>query len=646
MLRDPQYHIDADGTILSEDTNDVYFSRAGGLEESRYVFIEGNDLPARFTKAECFVIGETGFGTGLNFLATWECWHNANKPEGARLEYISLELAPFSKESLSEIYAQFPDELQPLAKRVLAAYPLRVPGYHRLELSKDIALTLIFGAAEQALKQLRVGADAWFLDGFAPAKNPDMWSTSVCRYLAENTKEGGTFSTFTAARVVRDGLAHAGYKVAKIKGFGRKRDMLIGRLPKARERRLKKPWFHYPPARLSSADAIVIGGGIAGCSAAYSLAKRGLRVTLLEREGGVGRGASGNRAGVFYPVIAKDWSPPMRFYLQALSYIYREFGDWLIRPETEANLCGVLRLRKQDEDLQYLKDVHDKLACLDSVIQWVDNQQASELAGVPLEEGGLFFPHAGWVNVPEFCDFLCSQPNITKQFDAEVMSIEGSGKGWKAKGRNGETLAESAIAVIATAHDAARLLPDMPLGLQSVKGQTSFVNQSVESASQRVVLCQKGYVTPALGQLHVTGSTYEHTDDISVTNASHNSNLNQLAKVSAAYKGCAVANGWSGVRTTTTNRLPLAGQVPEADLFQQQYKDVLRKSHPPSHMPPNYAKGLFLSVAHGSRGLLSAPLIAEDIAARVTAGMPVLPADITDLLHPARTLFSQLQQEK
>lgn len=218
-------------TPVSEVFGDVYFSKDNGLAESRYVFLENNFLPQRWKSFEGgeFTILETGFGTGLNFMVTWLLWQQSRSAD-LKLHYISIEKFPLTREDIEKALSFWP-ETAPLAQNLLSEYPVLSQGKHVIDFMIDrVKLTLIFADVADALDGLDNKVDCWFLDGFAPGKNPQMWQENLYSNMARLTDHGGTFATFTAAGIVKRGIAGAGFDVEKVKGFGRKREMLRGRV--------------------------------------------------------------------------------------------------------------------------------------------------------------------------------------------------------------------------------------------------------------------------------------------------------------------------------------------------------------------------------------------------------------------------------
>ena len=371
---------DENGQPISSLYSDVYFSRASGIEESRYVFLQHNHLPERWAtladdRPGCFTIAETGFGTGLNFLVAAELWLNT-APKNWRLHFVSVEKFPLSRTDLEKALALWP-ELGELAGELRDSYPPQTPGFHRLQLyGGRIQLTLLFGEAAEMFEKLkgtdhplwrRTGnptVDAWFLDGFAPSKNPDMWTERLFDVIADLSENDTTVATFTAAGIVRRGLWEVGFEIEKAKGFGHKRDMLRGRIataptavqpeeelqPATHNAPAEAPWhLNTNPCSLST-HAVVIGGGIAGCTAAQALAIRGWQVTLIERHSALAGEASGNPQGITYPKFSKQDSPLSRYGLYSLGYASRFYRPFWQQEESNCDQgycgqqCGVLLL--------------------------------------------------------------------------------------------------------------------------------------------------------------------------------------------------------------------------------------------------------------------------------------------------------------
>lgn len=209
------------GIPKSSRYDDPYFSKENGLAETRHVFLKGNDLPKRFNQN--FQVAELGFGTGLNLLATWQLWRDTN--QSGRLCFTSFEMSPMHIADMEKALSQFPS-LADLSAALLKALKHSGP----ILTFDDLKLEIIYGDANQALPAWSNRADAWFLDGFSPAKNPELWNSELLHAVATHTNPHGTFATYTSAGHVRRGLNDAGFTTKRIAGYGRKRHMSIGTL--------------------------------------------------------------------------------------------------------------------------------------------------------------------------------------------------------------------------------------------------------------------------------------------------------------------------------------------------------------------------------------------------------------------------------
>jgi tRNA U34 5-methylaminomethyl-2-thiouridine-forming methyltransferase MnmC len=219
------------GSPYSPIYGDIYHSVVGSVAQAQYVFLQGNSLPARWQGRPVFTVLETGFGMGINFLSTWAAWR-ADSSRGGHLHFVSIEKHPFAASDLRLTHAATIDDapVAVLAHTLADAWPALTPGTHTLAFDNgQVTLTLIFGDAVTILPALDLRADAFYLDGFAPAKNPELWTPSVFESLGALANEGATFSTYTSAGDVKRALLHAGFEYKKVPGFGWKRAMLIGK---------------------------------------------------------------------------------------------------------------------------------------------------------------------------------------------------------------------------------------------------------------------------------------------------------------------------------------------------------------------------------------------------------------------------------
>ncbi len=656
----PRAHLDwrsDDGGMSAPHSSafdDVYFSRHDGRAETEHVFLEANRLPERFRawpEGRPFVIGETGFGTGLNMLCAWACF-DAHAPDHARLHLVSTELYPLERRDLARALEAWPD-LAGRAAALLAQWPEPVSGVHRLWLDKRVTLDLHFGDTTERLRCLDGRVDAWFLDGFAPARNPDMWQPTLFAAMAARSRPGATFATFTCAGVVKRGLAAAGFAWRKVPGFGRKREMLAGEIldPPADERRRATPWFT-PPAPGPGQRVAVIGGGIAGTSVAAALARRGVPVTLIDREA-PGAGASGNRQGMLYVKLAAETNDQSRCYLAGLLHSRR----WLDALDPDGTLwhpCGVLQLATGPREAKRQARFLDNHPLPESVVRAISSAQASQLAGIPVESDGLEYPLAGWVRPDALCRRLAATPGVTLQ-RGEVHDITATPEGWRLSMTvdEGASELEADQVVIATASLANGFAQTAELPLQPVRGQVSSLTLPEGAPAPNRVICAGGYVAPPLeGQLTFGATFRPNETDARVSDADHRTNRDELTRTLPGYAAALEASGASldattlegraAVRAASPDKTPYAGPVPDAAAWREAYAVLAKDATRIPDIAGQHHPGLWISTAHGSRGLASAPLCAEVIASRICDEPMPLEAPLVDHLHPGRRLIRDL----
>lgn len=300
-------------TPAAADFGDIYFSVDGGLRESQNVFLAACDLPNAWLSSQIYTIGELGFGTGLNFLATWQLWEKTSGP--GHLHFVSVEKYPFSTAQLTKALQHFP-QISDLTTRLIDLWPGRVKGLHRLELAPNVTLTLVHDDIEAALSSLSATVDAWYLDGFSPSKNPDMWSPKIIKTIAQHSRDGTRLASFTVAGSVRQALTDAGFEVSKKKGFGRKRHRLEAVFVTDNERGASEA--DKPANRPLS--PIIIGGGIAGASVCRAFLRHGIHPLIIEASKTLDRAASGNAAALIKPRFDLQDRPESRFFLS--SYLF------------------------------------------------------------------------------------------------------------------------------------------------------------------------------------------------------------------------------------------------------------------------------------------------------------------------------------
>ncbi len=664
-----------DGSPYSTEFGDIYYTRGGGRSEVEHVFLAGNDLPVRWSGGD-FSIAETGFGTGLNFLVAAERWL-ARVPAPAVLYYLSVEKHPLSRDDLARVLALRGDD-SAIATELLAHYPPPVAGGHRLTLAGGrIQLSLWFGDAAQQLAAVRAaalpgfetedcrGIDAWFLDGFAPARNPQMWSEDLFAQVAALSRMDTTFATFTAAGAVRRGLQAVGFRVRRVPGYGTKREMLRGAFvgrdepesafptpdgeSQRRRRRGETPWDLGAGYQGRSDRGIaVVGAGIAGCTTAWALAERGLRVCVFDG-GGIATGASGNPQGIVFPRLAAVDSPFARINLAALLHARRFYqSHWAAG--VGQNL-GVLILPRHAGEARQLKNLASHFP--DGVARYLSGPDVAETAGVPLDaSAGLLLPGLGWLPPAELCRRLLDHPDI--QFVRQhVEQLVPQGDGWWLMDDAGGKLGRFAQIVLATGAAPGIIAATAMLPLRVMGGQLTGCPATPASQRLRVPVCGQGYLAPACNGFHSLGATYRpDSRALTIDPLEHQANLRGIENTDAALAAAlgnppdAMLTGRVGLRAVTPDYLPVVGPVPEAEHFLETFAPLRRDARAALPRRGHYWSGLYVNSGYGSRGLSYAPLCAALLADLMGGHPRALARDLVRALSPARFLIRDLQRRR
>ncbi|MEX5543003.1 bifunctional tRNA (5-methylaminomethyl-2-thiouridine)(34)-methyltransferase MnmD/FAD-dependent 5-carboxymethylaminomethyl-2-thiouridine(34) oxidoreductase MnmC [Pseudomonas poae] len=640
---------DDQGRPHSRVFDDVYFSDQSGLEETRYVFLEQNRLQERFAALPAggrLVIGETGFGTGLNFLCAWQLFEQ-HAVAGARLHFVSVEKYPLSHADLQRALALWP-QLAPFAEQLLAHYVAIHQGFQRLVLDNGrVTLTLLIGDALEQLPQLDAQIDAWFLDGFAPAKNPDMWTAELFAELARLAAPGSTISTFTSTGWVRRLINAAGFKMKRTPGIGHKWEILRGEFlgwpletPAAPG---IKPWFARPAPVLGERKALVIGAGLAGCATAASLAARGWQVSLLERHDALAQEASGNPQGVLYLKLSAHGTALSQMILAGFGYTRRVLEH--LQRGVAWDGCGVLQLAfdaRETERQAQLAEAFDP-----GLLHLLDREQAQARAGVALAHGGLFFPAGGWVHPPALCAWQARREGVGVLTHHEVLDLRQVDGRWQAWA--GERLLDEAPVVVLAGAAEVQRFADLPL--KRIRGQITSLAQTAESQSLATVVCAEGYVAPPRLGEHTLGASFDFkSDDLTPTAAEHAGNLELLKGISVDLAqrlhvdslDPATVQGRAAFRCTSPDYLPIVGPLAEAARFDQAYASLRKDARQVPDVACPWLDGLYVNSGHGSRGLITAPLSAELLAAWLDNEPLPLPRNVAEACHPNRFALRNL----
>ena len=656
VLPHAQLDWDDQGRPYSRVFDDVYFSDKSGLDETRYVFIEQNRLAERFAalpEGGRLVIGETGFGTGLNFLCAWQVFEQ-HAAADARLHFVSVEKYPLSPADLQRALALWP-ELKVFADQLLEQYVAIHQGFQRLTLDNGrVTLTLLIGDALEQLPQLDARIDAWFLDGFAPAKNPDMWTAELFAELARLAAPGASISTFTSTGWVRRLLNAAGFKMKRTPGIGHKWEILRGEYlgwpSETPAPALNKPWFARPAPLTGERQALVIGAGLAGCASAASLAARGWQVTVLERHDDIAREASGNPQGVLYLKLSAHGTALSQMIVSGFGYTRRLLEH--LQRGRDWDDCGVLQLAFNAKEAE--RQVQLAAAFPADLLHLLDQPEAQAVAGIGLAQGGLFYPEGGWVHPPALCQWQAAHPQIqllTHHDALELRNVEGRWQAW-----DGERLLASApVVVLAGAAEIQRFPESAGLPLKRIRGQITRLAQTPQSQALSTVVCAEGYVAPARLGEHTLGASFDFkSDDLTPTTAEHLGNLAMLEEIShdlverleIEHLDPEHLQGRAAFRCTSPDYLPIVGPLADTQAFAEAYAALGKDARQVPDVECPWLDGLYVNSGHGSRGLITAPLSGELLAAWLDDEPLPLPRSVAEACHPNRFALRRLIRGK
>ncbi|WP_340679421.1 bifunctional tRNA (5-methylaminomethyl-2-thiouridine)(34)-methyltransferase MnmD/FAD-dependent 5-carboxymethylaminomethyl-2-thiouridine(34) oxidoreductase MnmC [Paraglaciecola sp.] len=657
------------GTPFAEKFDDLYFSDSLGLEETQHVFLHHNHLPQRWIdwpKAQ-FVIAETGFGTGLNFLVTLALYaqlHAQGSITDFKLHFLTVEKYPLKKADLTQALTLYP-QLNQFSQELIEQYPINIAGCHRLEfMAGKVTLDLWLGDVHDVLPQWSAGehgiVDSWYLDGFAPSKNPEMWTADLFTQMARVAKQDCTYATFTAAGMVKRGLLEAGFSVEKQPGHGKKRHNLRGHLLSKSPMVWPKPYYNRASAYLISAShrktaqpkIAIIGGGLAAANCAYALSRRGLKSDIYCQDTELAQSASGNHQGAIYPHLNSEANTASQFH--ALAYWYAtQFYQRLHRVAASSadhsfahQWCGVIQVAFNDKVLQRQQKLVEQGVWSEELVRWLNPTEASKIANIELPYTGLFYPHGGWLNPPELVNSLVKQAGSSIYCGKKLSTMTHSPQGWQLSfSDHSQTQAD--IVLVATGSEFANIEQLARLPLKGVRGQVEHIATTEELNPLSTVICHKGYLTPALNKFHALGSSYvkdDHGTDYRLTEQNTNLTLHKKALNLSSWAQNIVgqSQGRAAIRCSTADHLPMVGAVPDYVNQQQRFHDLYKalpaQQYPVAKDYPN----LYMLNGLGSRGLTTAPLLAEVLASQICAEPLPLPVSILDTLNPNRFLIRSL----
>lgn len=645
-------------TPVSDQFDDIYFSTQDGLAESQYVFQEGNQLWQKWQthQSPAFIIAETGFGTGLNFLAVVEKFQQFRtefpNSKVERLYFISFEKFPLTSAQLAEVHRNYP-QFAKFSENLTACWQPRQTGCQRYHFD-NIYLDIWFGEMAENLPQLgdlyTSTIDAWFLDGFSPNKNPEMWNEHLYQQMFRLTKNGGTFATFTASSNVRRGLQAAGFEVYKRKGFGKKREMLWGEKPLNSE--VQPPLFPYFYAKneREQKDIAIIGGGVASLFLALSLLEKGKKVTLYCKDEMPAMNASGNLQGAIYPQLSDDDERNVRFYIHSFDYALQRLAQLKQEVEFEHNLSGVVLYAYNEKTEKKLFKIAEQTDD-ETLFKLSSARELSEKLGLPVPNGGALIPQGGWLSPVELVrnGFVYLQSkglNIVLNHKVENLEfVEGNWQ-WQTEGK---TFRHQTV-VLANGHTLNDFSQANGIPLYPVRGEVSQIPTTESLQKLKCVLCYDGYLTPiSKSGTHCVGAS--HIRDNAQTHFSLTEHQENIAKLQQNMTAC----DWTqsidysenlakvGIRAALRDRVPMVGAVHHFEAQKTQYANLynqLRRKQAVENAQ-TFAN-LYLVNGLASRGLTTAPLLGEMLASLISNEPVPISEDIWHNLSPNRTWIRKL----
>ncbi len=685
---------------ISADFNDCYYSLDGGLAEAEYVFLEGNQLPQRWREIKnsddrlvrSFHLCELGFGTGLNFCATVKSFLE-EAAENISLCYLACEKYPLSTEQIERALTVFP-AISPYYEELLRSYSLlpAMKGFQRLVLQGGrVLLTLFFGEASSMCCQINsaIGIEAWFLDGFAPAKNPSMWQPEIFEQMARLSSSEATFATFSVAGVVRRRLEQNGFLVKKRAGFGRKREMLTGKMAAsstteneaypAIKNSLLYPKKSYQKnltkikrdlSRQGLLKAAVIGGGLAGSAVAEALARRGFQVWLIEQNSSLAQGASAQPVAILQPLITKKPTTHSRLIMQGYHYMLHHLE----------RMYQLKRLKKADQkrsnwqngvlQLAPTEELQERfqlgtLSLPPTVARPVDREEATALSALECSCGGVYFPKGCALSPVEICRANCAQRGIEQLFRRKVRApfFESRSKLWKVYDRAGRLIVDAPFVILANAFDVLQFELCRKLPLRRVRGQSFALPKALCHQEPGSIISGDVYLIAGEAETHFVGATFEPWNNNPIPEPEQNCYLfkkltNYLPRLIPDPTLELPLSSTSGLPLNSTSRLPLnptsdlvIDQVSGEKPISQDYKKKICPQLFPTrvcfrittadHLPAtgrlnSWPPGLFISVAHGSRGLIYTHLCAEILAAQICQEILPVEEELALALSPQR----------
>jgi tRNA 5-methylaminomethyl-2-thiouridine biosynthesis bifunctional protein len=639
------------GELYSEIYEDIYWSKEGGLAEKEYVFLNGNSVSEKWLEKENYNILELGFGAGLNFLSTWRLWNSTSSPN-SWLSFFSIEKHPIPINILEDILSDFP-EINNLSSKLIPRLSNLQSGFNLIIFPESrISLTIGVGDVLDILKDYSGQVDAFFLDGFSPQKNPDMWSEKVFQRLSQIGKNNSTFSTYSSSTLVRENAVKAGFEIEILPGFAVKKRMLKGVLVKKEIQEgslndIYKPTYNKFP---SKSKVCIIGGGLAGCNLARAFSKRGFKSDIYEKNSSIASEASGNPAGIFSPVIAMEKTTFASLANQGFTALFNEIKQLeKMGYSIEWKQIGVHDARYDESEIEKFQKGISLLGIGNELVELSDKEYTISSNQNKFTARGFYFNQSAWINPKSLCNALLdsSKENVNIFLNTKIDKIEKSENEWKVFS-NGKELSEIYdIVVFANSYQVDLSPYTSWIQLQKLRGQICYIDPTNMPVNfDSIIIHPNGYVNP-IGDMTIVGSTYDTIDDPNVDPKLNEKILTALSSFTPgiSWENEKIIGAKIGFRAKAADQLPIAGQLPLYDDLLQDYKHIW-KSRQKFYPTAKIESGLFILSGLGSHGFIFSHILAEYIASIANGEPSPIPEINSAAVHPARFIIRDLIRRK
>jgi tRNA 5-methylaminomethyl-2-thiouridine biosynthesis bifunctional protein len=622
--------INEDGEVHSKVFSDIYWTKKNAYEEKKYVFVNSIQIEKLWNDKKFFCILELGFGAGINFLTTLRRW-NKTKESNQSLNFISFEKFPISKSVLKEIYKEYP-QIKFLGLRLLEEYTNLENGIHILEFREfNVQLTLIIGDIENEFFNFEKKVDVFYLDGFSPNKNSELWSQSIFEHLIFLSHKKSIFTTYSSAGLVKKNAVQAGFEISKKKGFGFKRDMLIGTPNSNFIESNKNPFFKLEIFNKNRSKNIgIIGAGLAGLSIAKELNLLGYDVTIYESESEIMQKGSGNPAGIFNPSLSADRTTASTIELSGLWNLLRiidQLKNRIVYDNTGINITI------EEKELNKFKK-----ALQTYEIEHIFDQ---------LNSNSFINNKTGWIDLKTFSDYLINNPRNNIMLNTKITNIFYNGFQWELIDQNKKNYIIDSL-IIANAQLCNTFEYTNWIPIREVRGQIivipkNFVKEDIEKAQ----VYKNGYLIPLKNHQYLIGTTYDNyniseepreIDTLRILNNFKNFfSLKNDIEISKIYAR-------AGIRATTPDHLPIVGPVPHLENFFEEFKDLkaIGKKNYNTDSLVKYLPNLYVFSGFGSKGLLLTGFLAKVLSNIIHSNTICIPDKLFHQLIVNRFLVKYL----